>query len=87
MIKDSLLGSGFVDQSQKITVAARAMAEIAQVVLKLAPQGAAHALAFDCGDATARAMGIAGRQHQIHWAQRLFIHFGTFQQTFPLDAD
>lgn len=115
----------------KIGAALVAFISLAQVVLKLAPQGAAHAqwlkrwqslqseivltslptleqverwtrekdaietecvgelraLTFDCEDATARAMGIAGRQHKIHWAQRILIHFGTFQQSFPLVAD
>lgn len=115
----------------KIGAATVSLISLAQVVLKLAPQGAAHtewlkrwhalqsevvltssptleqiqrwtretdaietecigelrALAFDCEDAAARAMGIVGRQHKIHWAQRVFIHFGTFQQSFPLAAD
>jgi len=115
----------------KIGSALVALISVAQVVLKLAPQGAAHAqwlkrwhalhteivltsiptfeqiekwtrekdsietecigelraLTFDCEDATARAMGILGRQHKIGRAQRVLIHFGTFQQSFPLVPD
>ena len=46
-----------------------------------------RALVFDCEDATARALCIAGRQHHITRLQRLFIHFGTFQQKFPYVPD
>ncbi len=46
-----------------------------------------RALVLDCEDAAARVLGIAGRQHRIWSLQRLLIHFGTFQQTFPHLAD
>lgn len=46
-----------------------------------------RALQVDCEDASARFYGVPGRQHQIWRWQRLFIHFGTFQQEFPLVAD
>jgi hypothetical protein len=46
-----------------------------------------RALALDCEDAAARALGIPNRQHRISRVQRLLIHFGTFQQSFPLVPD
>lgn len=46
-----------------------------------------RALSFDCEDTSARSFGITGRQHKIWRLQRLLIHFGTFQQTFPLIVD
>jgi hypothetical protein len=46
-----------------------------------------RALVYDCEDATARAFRIPGRQHKIHRLQRLLIHFGTWQQTFPSAPD
>lgn len=46
-----------------------------------------RALVLDCEDAAARTMSIPGRQHRITRAQRLLIHFGTFQQDFPYVAD
>lgn len=49
--------------------------------------GELRALVFDCEDAAARAMSIPGRQHRIMRLQRLLIHFGTFQQEFPLVPD
>jgi hypothetical protein len=46
-----------------------------------------RALVLDCEDAAARTMSIPGRQHKITRAQRLLIHFGTFQQDFPYVPD
>ena len=43
-----------------------------------------RALSLDCEDKSASFLGIPGRQHRIWSLQRLLIHFGTFQQTFPI---
>lgn len=49
--------------------------------------GELRALVYDCEDAAARALGISDRQHKIHRLQRMFIHFGTWQQIFPPAPD
>jgi hypothetical protein len=46
-----------------------------------------RALTFDCENKAATFFGIKGRQRQINLLQRLFIHFGTFQQKFPIIDD
>jgi hypothetical protein len=49
--------------------------------------GELRALCYDCENAAARFMGLSNRQVAIKSWQRLIIHFGTFQQTFPLISD
>jgi hypothetical protein len=49
--------------------------------------GELRALRIDCEDITARVMAIPGRQHRIGRFQRLFFHFGTWQQEFPVVPD
>jgi hypothetical protein len=46
-----------------------------------------RALTLDCENVAAKVLGVEGRQRNIRSPQRLLIHFGTFQQRFPLIAD
>ncbi|MET3438295.1 hypothetical protein [Sphingomonas sp. 1185] len=122
------LVSGSPGWLAKLGSATVTLLSLAQVILKLGPQGTAHgqwlrqwnslltdivistnpddekilnwltvkakieeecigelrALALDCEDAASRVMRIPNRQHYFSGLQRLLIHFGTFQQDFPL---
>ena len=49
--------------------------------------GELRALCRDCENIAARVMNIPNRQCQIHPVQKLLIHFGTWQQSFPTIAD
>lgn len=49
--------------------------------------GELRALCLDCENAAARVLEVPGRQVQISPLQRLLIHFGTFQGSFPRVED
>lgn len=43
-----------------------------------------RALTYDCENIASRVLGAEGHQRVIRPLQRLLVHFGTFQQNFPL---